>query len=222
MPTNYTALTNGQFATAGTFNAPLTELDDAIEAYSSGVKTLAAPSITSFANALHTHQNAAGGGTLNASAIAAGTLTNIPVTGSTGSFTGLTVTATAPEAIITGTAGNNRVLRYRSGANERWAIYTNTTAESGSSAGSDLQIAGYTDGGSPTNFVTITRSTGRVLLSGELEIDGALNHDGSTVGFYGTAPAVKPTVTGSRGSNAALASLLTALAGLGLLTDSSS
>lgn len=53
-------------------------------------------------------------------------------------------------------------------------------------------------------------------------LKGALDHDGSTVGFYNTAPVSKPTVTGSRGGNAALASLLTALAGLGLLTDSSS
>ena len=59
-------------------------------------------------------------------------------------------------------------------------------------------------------------------IAGELEVDGALNHDGSTVGFYGTTPAAKPTVTGSRGANAALASLITALAGLGLVTDSSS
>lgn len=43
----------------------------------------------------------------------------------------------------------------------------------------------------------------------------------NTMGFYGTTPVVKPTVTGSRGGNAALASLLTALAGQGLLTDSS-
>ena len=42
------------------------------------------------------------------------------------------------------------------------------------------------------------------------------------VGFYGTTPITKPTVSGSRGSNAALASLITALANLGLLTDSSS
>lgn len=41
-----------------------------------------------------------------------------------------------------------------------------------------------------------------------------------TTGFNGTAPAAKPTVTGSRGGNAALASLLTALAGTGLITDS--
>lgn len=41
-------------------------------------------------------------------------------------------------------------------------------------------------------------------------------------GFNGTEPPAKPTISGSRGSNAALASLLTALAGMGLLTDSSS
>lgn len=37
-------------------------------------KTLVTPTIASFANATHSHQDAAGGGTLNASAIAAGTL----------------------------------------------------------------------------------------------------------------------------------------------------
>jgi hypothetical protein len=42
------------------------------------------------------------------------------------------------------------------------------------------------------------------------------------VGFHGTDPQAKGTVTGSRGGNAALASLLTILANKGLLTDSSS
>ncbi len=42
------------------------------------------------------------------------------------------------------------------------------------------------------------------------------------IGFYGAPAAAKPTVTGSRGGNAALASLLTALANLGLITDGSS
>lgn len=51
--------------------------------------------------------------------------------------------------------------------------------------------------------------------------DGDVRLDGN-IGFYGAAPAAKPTVTGSRGANAALASLLTALATLGLITDSSS
>jgi hypothetical protein len=44
----------------------------------------------------------------------------------------------------------------------------------------------------------------------------------STLGFYGTSGIVKPTVTGSRESNAALASLCTALANCGLITDSTS
>ena len=57
------------------------------------------------------------------------------------------------------------------------------------------------------------------LLSGTA-VKFAINATG--IGFFATAPVAKPTVTGSRGSNAALASLLTALAGLGLLTDSSS
>lgn len=40
-------------------------------------------------------------------------------------------------------------------------------------------------------------------------------------GFYGSTviPESKPTVTGSRGGNAALADLLTKLAGFGLITD---
>lgn len=62
---------------------------------------------------------------------------------------------------------------------------------------------------------------GKISGSGEFEINGDLNHDGSNVGFYGTAPAAKGTVTGSRGGNAALASLLTALVNIGLITDSS-
>ncbi len=42
------------------------------------------------------------------------------------------------------------------------------------------------------------------------------------IGFYGAQRIAKQTVTGSRGSNAALASLLTKLALLGLITDGSS
>lgn len=42
------------------------------------------------------------------------------------------------------------------------------------------------------------------------------------LGFRNSTPITKPTVTGSRGGNAALASLLTALANQGLITDSSS
>lgn len=39
------------------------------------------------------------------------------------------------------------------------------------------------------------------------------------IGFYGATPGSKPTISGSRGGNAALADLLTNLAALGLITD---
>lgn len=62
----------------------------------------------------------------------------------------------------------------------------------------------------------------RVSGSGQVpgKLPGALDHDGTTVGFYGATPVAKPTVTGAKGANAALASLLTALVSLGLITDS--
>jgi hypothetical protein len=50
-----------------------------------------------------------------------------------------------------------------------------------------------------------------------VEADGTA----ARLGFYGSAAVARPTVSGSRGGNAALASALTALANLGLMTDSS-
>jgi len=44
----------------------------------------------------------------------------------------------------------------------------------------------------------------------------------NAVGFFTATPVAKQTITGSRGSNAALASLLTALATMGLITNSTS
>jgi hypothetical protein len=49
----------------------------------------------------------------------------------------------------------------------------------------------------------------KMRFLGEVEIDGALNHDGSTVGFYGAAPVAKQTgvpVT-AEGIHAALVNL---------------
>jgi len=66
---------------------------------------------------------------------------------------------------------------------------------------------------------------------GSLQTDGGLSVVKSAIigqnlkvigqsGFNNTAPIAKPTITGSKGGNAALASLLTALANYGLITDS--
>lgn len=42
---------------------------------------------------------------------------------------------------------------------------------------------------------------------------------GDQLGFYGVAPVVRPTVTGSKGGNLALTSVCTALANLGLIVN---
>ncbi|MGP3737894.1 hypothetical protein ACTWJ9_33465 (plasmid) [Streptomyces sp. GDS52] len=65
----------------------------------------------------------------------------------------------------------------------------------------------------------------RRSAANELTTDDALivslmlRHLGSTLGFYGAAAVARPTVNGSRGGNAALASLLAGLASLGLIVD---
>lgn len=82
-----------------------------------------------------------------------------------------------------------------------------------------------------TNNLTIAQiNVGALAVSGEVSfaeitVDGLALFIGaaafsSDVGFYGTVPITKRTITGSRGGNAALASLLTALAAYGLVTDS--
>jgi len=105
---------------------------------------------------------------------------------------------------------------------------------SGNAAGSDIILGSaksariFYDG---TNLIINPRlaGTGRVyigptgnynMMLNNIEINGALDHDGTTLGFYNTAPVAKPTIVGAKGGNVALANLLTALASQGLLTDS--
>jgi hypothetical protein len=117
-------------------------------------------------------------------------------------------------------AGNTGVIRMVAGE-----------TFSGGGYGTRLEFATTAIGATGRTTSMILKESGNLLLgtttdgmtaAGSIAIAKDLAHRGTKLGFYNTAPAVKPTVTGSRGGNAALASLLTALAGLGLLTDSSS
>ncbi len=124
---------------------------------------------------------------------------------------------------IEGAAGFNRLIRFRTGTSNRWAIATEDSAESGSNAGSNFRLSRYSDAGTFLDQpFQVLRSNGTVRCLYEIEIDGAFNHDGSTFGALGATPIARPTVSGSRGGNAALASLCTALANLGLITNSTS
>lgn len=76
----------------------------------------------------------------------------------------------------------------------------------GDDAGGTQQLLFHAD---PDNYTEL-RSQGTI----------GIRVGASTVGFFGSTGTTKPNITGSRGGNAALANLLTALANLGLLTNS--
>ena len=89
-------------------------------------------------------------------------------------------------------------LLFSDRGNRKWLI--------GKDSGNRLQI-GWNDGATPVAVFSAY-------------IDSEVTPTTALLSFYGAAPTAKPTVAGSKGGNAALASLLTALATLGLITDS--
>ena len=72
MATNYTPLLNKatNTLTAALLNAPLQELDDAIEDAGDGTDALPSPSIVDFTNSQHDHADAAGGGLIEGADLA--------------------------------------------------------------------------------------------------------------------------------------------------------
>lgn len=110
---------------------------------------------------------------------------------------------------------------------------TDTTNSTVNIRGSNSGVGGGTAASIRNNNVSIITAgnksavlggaydaTPYILGNATIEIGSAVKF-ASTTGFNNTAPIAKPTVTGSRAANAALASLLTALANYGLVTDSS-
>ena len=86
MPVNFTSLRFDEIANDTTFNAPLTELDNAIEGVRDGTGTLASPAISSFTNSAHDHSNAAGGGQIDLGALdgSAGSAGQVPLNDGSG------------------------------------------------------------------------------------------------------------------------------------------
>ncbi len=76
----------------------------------------------------------------------------------------------------------------------------------------------FSDGQTAADAFISRPAPGRIYIEG----DALVAKSGGKVGFCGIAPVTKPTVEGSRGGNVALANLLTALADLGLILDSTS
>lgn len=77
----------------------------------------------------------------------------------------------------------------------------------------------YLNAASGQSVTIQTGGANRVVINSTQTLTAALKVSGN-VGFYNTAPIAKPTVTGSAGGNVALISLVTQLAALGLITNS--
>lgn len=75
-----------------------------------------------------------------------------------------------------------------------------------------VALIGYSDAAS-TETLRLNMSTGAGTFGAAVEIDGDLNHDGSNVGFYGTAPVAQQT-----GVAVTAAGIHAALVNLGLIT----
>jgi len=98
-------------------------------------------------------------------------------------------TAANTRLAIDGDAGFNRLISYRTGAVQRFGLYVNNTAESGSNVGSDFSIRAYNDAGTLiTTPLFIKRSTGFLGIGNvtaptqQLHVNGSLRIE--TGGIY--------------------------------------
>lgn len=160
------------------------------------------------------------------SSLGAGEMTGGYINIASGRFSGLETHRGAADnsLIINANSGQNRQILMQSNGLSRAALLLTDAAEtSGTNFGSNLSIALFDDGGNFSGFLfEAIRWNASFKVNNELEVDGTLNHDGSNLGFRGSTPIAKPTATGSRGGNAALASLLQALADQGIIADGTS
>ena len=137
-----------------------------------------------------------------------GTFTNLVGTNVTGNASA--VVGTGTNNILTffpGPASNSPVTMQVSGT--AGVVINAPAIQLGSAGGNQLNI---TAGASSANNLFMSAlGTGPIVIN-NLKISG-------NIGFNNTPPIAKPTLTGAKGSNAALASVIAALVAYGLATD---
>lgn len=139
-------------------------------------------------------------------------------------------------------SGNSAVFQNAAGAAKVWLTADGQlTGSSPNLAGLDVVGAGAGPAGDDRAQTWLTHAGGNIYglvypnagggvldldyITGGSNIlrfgtDGSFRHMSTKIGFFAAAATTKPTITGSRAGNAALASLLTAGATLGLWIDS--
>jgi hypothetical protein len=116
--------------------------------------------------------------------------------------------------------GNTLLIRAHNGSNTDTDQFVLQSGWSTATASSEASLAIFSimRAGARTEVLRLNSTgNGRVQLAQDF---AHVNASGA-MGWFNTTPATKQSVTGSRSANAALASLLTALAAYGIVTDSS-
>lgn len=118
----------------------------------------------------------------------------------------LTLGASLTTGFVFGASGANKDLCLKAGTPSGQLIFQNSAQSSNNWQMDDSGNVTTRDGMTIQNF----GATG-------MKFGGSATQK---YGFWGATPIVRPTVTGSRGANVALASLITAMANAGLCVDS--
>jgi hypothetical protein len=85
---------------------------------------------------------------------------NFVINKSTGAVTSAS-TFTGTGSIVSGLVETTRALKFQTAGSDRWLMQTTSTAESGSSVGSNFEFVRVADNGATTNLVyTVSRATG--------------------------------------------------------------
>lgn len=116
--------------------------------------------------------------------------------------------AGSPDLLLNKSEAGVSAVKFLKLGSQSWAV-ANTATEN---------LAFQKVGGSNVFELFQADSSGRfyanLLVSGDLEIDGAFNHDGTTFGAMGATPVTRPSITVDNSTQ-----LLAALVALGLVTD---
>jgi hypothetical protein len=86
----------------------------------------------------------------------------------------LKVAAGTTRMLLDGDAGQSKIITYRTGGLQRWGLYSNNVAESGSNAGSNFLLRRYSDAGTllSTPF-QVNRQTGQITIADGLDLAGS-------------------------------------------------
>ena len=114
----------------------------------------------------------------------------------------------ATRVVIDGDAAQNRIITYRTNGVQRFGLYVNNTAESGSNAGSDFAFRAYSDAGTLLSTpLFIKRSTGAATFSSSVTAaDAILSNVKPSLNFtLSVNPAFSHSIVGENYSSGAAA-----------------